>query len=302
MSRAGLLVPGATIQQAKDRARGKGFGVPSRLLIDSADTSVSARQDYTFTGGAANTLGSWVEIVAALSADVGWVAMWAAAATAASGIDSSMLFNLGVGGAGSEVTLIEHLGIGWCEIAVATASDTLPPNWLFPIWIPKGSRVAGRVQSKRGAVAGDMAFQFYAAEPGMKPSNKITALGADTANSRGTVMAVPGSANVKGAWTQIIAATAEPYTALGVSVQGGGDTTQATTRQLIDIGIGAAGAEQVLIGDIGTETSATEGVMQLGPQVFGVYVPKGARLAARWQGATLTGNIDVHLHGIRPPT
>ena len=65
--------------------------------------------------------------------------------------------------------------------------------------------------------------------------------------SRGTAITASGTANTKGTWSQIIASTADDYQALIISLKG---ATIGPGRGILDIGIGASTAEQVLIPDL----------------------------------------------------
>lgn len=289
---------GVSLHSAKQRMAGRLFWLP-QLLSDGADSSTSARSSFTFTGGSAHTMGSWVEIVSALSADVGYVKITPTANTGSSTVDTSALFDLGVGAGGAEAAVISSLGVGWW----ITSGAASHPGWLFPLFIPRGSRVAGRVQGAEASKSFSARFEFFAPTQGLIPSAKVVALGAVPASSRGTVLSSPGSGNTEGAWTEIVASTSEPYTALGVSVQGGSDTTQATTSGLVDIGVGAAGAETAVVSDIALGLVATEGINPLSPLVHPLVnqVPAGSRLSARWQnGLGSAPTVDVVLHGIRP--
>lgn len=295
MSRAGLLVPGASLQQAQNRARGRGFWLP-KLLSDNINEAASIRPTTSFAwGGSAHVLGSWVEIDAALDEAVGFVRIVPASITGQAGGARSILFNLGVGAAGSEVTVIDNIGSGWWTSANALY---LHPGWMFPLSIPRGSRVAGRMQS---LISSPVVYriELYGTVEGLRPSAKIASLGADTANSRGTVLTAPGAINTESAWTEITAATTEPYTALGVSIQGGGDAIQADAEMLVDVGVGASGGESSIISNLFVETTNTEFVLPVSTLVHPASIPKGSRLAARYQASGLGGSLDVILHGIR---
>lgn len=266
------------------------------MLSDGASAASSARGVNTATAHATpHTVGSWTEVVAALSEDVGWVNIAPGGNVASSGVNTSALLNLGVGAAASEVAVLPSLGVGyWGSI-----STVQHPGWLFPLFIPKGSRVAIQCQGAVTAQAVPMRFAFFAPSQLARPSNKILAFGANLATSAGVVLATPGGNNTEGAWTEITAATPEPLAALAISVQGGGSTTHASASALVDIAIGAAGSEVPVVTDIGLQLFSTEAVNYASPLIHPVDIPAGTRLAARWQGSAVTGAVDVILHGIR---
>ena len=124
---------------------------------------------------------------------------------------------------------------------------------------------------------------------GLAASTDLVALSGGSAN------------NTKGAWTELVASTTEPYDALIVSLQGGDDTTQGTGQILLDIGIGPAGSEIVAVGDTIGSIANSEEVRMAATGVYPVNVPRGSRIAARWQGqVATTSGLDAIVHGIRP--
>lgn len=287
---------GASLHHARRRLHDRGLHVPL-LLSDGASAASSSRAAVSFTGGAAHTMGSWTEIVASLSADVGFVKITPTAATSSSTVNTSALFNLGVGAGGAESIVLDALGVGWWGGSQAPPH----PGWLFPIFIPRGSRVAGQVQGAEASKSFSARFEFFSPINGLIPSRTIKSIGAVTASSRGAVVTASGSANTESAWAEITAATTEPYTALGISVQGGDDTTQSTANLLVDVAAGAAGSEVPLVSDLLFTAAATEQINPNSPLVFPCETPAGVRLAARFQAQFTGGTIDVILHGVRRP-
>jgi hypothetical protein len=109
-----------------------------------------------------------------------------------------------------------------------------------------------------------------------------------------------GTAHTKGAWTQLIAST--PYDAYGIWVGIDGIHVSAgATNYLVDIGVGPAGSEQVIIPNLdvwGADATAAG----LNPLIFWfpVYIPAGSRIAARSQSVTAskTCRVMVTLDGV----
>lgn len=300
MTRA-ALVAGASLQQARNRMLASGLWLP-RLLTDGSAGASSDRAGISIQSGVANTLGAWVQVVASLSADVGFVHIAHNDVISGSAADFSSLLDIGVGAAGAEVVVLNALGVGWVGTdTIATPTHPfVHPGWLFPLWIPRASRVAIRVQCKTASTFENFRLHFFAPVEGAKPSNSIVTMGADAANSRGTVLTNPAANNTEGAWTQITAATAEPFAALGIAIQGGGDNTQTGGQALVDIGVGAAGAEVVIVENLHLEIDSAEKLFMFSPLVHPVSVPKGSRLAVRWQGSAFSGStLDAILYGIR---
>jgi len=96
-----------------------------------------------------------------------------------------------------------------------------------------------------------------------------------------------GAANTKGSWVELIASTANKTVYLIVWAR-----RSAGTPGLIDIGIGAAASEVVLIPNISPE-SAGDGFVFEGP----IRIAAGTRIAARYQNSTAsdTGAIAIYL-------
>jgi hypothetical protein len=102
-----------------------------------------------------------------------------------------------------------------------------------------------------------------------------------------------GAAHTKGAWAQLIAAT--PYDAYGIWIAIDGiHVSAAATAYLVDIGVGPAGEEQVIIPNLdvwGADNTAAG----LNPHLFWfpVYIPAGSRIAARGQSVTASKTCRV---------
>jgi hypothetical protein len=112
--------------------------------------------------------------------------------------------------------------------------------------------------------------------------------GGEAVDILGPTACTYGGANVKGAWVQMTAATAFQYEAIGLSImQDGGDG--GAEIFLVDIGIGAAGSEKVIVPNILLDVIRIgQGTLSL-HMVLPVQVPKGARVAVRCQTSQGSG-------------
>src|SRR3569832_180041 len=101
--------------------------------------------------------------------------------------------------------------------------------------------------------------------------------------------------NSKGSWAQVTASL--PFEVCGVVVQWRGNACT-SFRALIDVGIGAAGAEQVIIPNLaGGNVSSTEDVYNQ-PIIFPVEIPAGTRVAVRGSSNfTLAGQVSIGFIG-----
>lgn len=103
---------------------------------------------------------------------------------------------------------------------------------------------------------------------------------AHASNGRnGTLLSGPGTFNTKGPWTEVIASSPADAHLLTFAVKSD-DVASSIQRWLFDIGIGAAGSESVLIGDILTDTSGSPYYIR--SLQFPIFVPSGSRVAVRF--------------------
>ena len=116
-------------------------------------------------------------------------------------------------------------------------------------------------------------------------------------SSQGTGLTASASANVKGAWAQLIAAT--PIDAHSITVI----IAQSTGDQMIDIAIGPAGQEHIIVPNLMTGSITN----QSGRAVYylPIQIPKNSRLAGRNQsttgGVTATVLVMLFSHGPGAP-
>src|SRR3569832_2485127 len=84
--------------------------------------------------------------------------------------------------------------------------------------------------------------------------------------------------NCKGSWALVIASLF--FDVCGVVVQWRGNAST-SYRALIDVGIGAAGAEQVIIPNLASEKISNTKDVYNQPIIFPVEIPAGTRVAVR---------------------
>ncbi len=204
---------------------------------------------------------------------------------------TDQLIDVGIGGAGSEQTLIEDIYL----CGVTSDGFQSAGQFFVPLKIPEGVRVAAR--STAGCHA-----TIQAANGGAGFMRGYA--GCETygvASGRGTTVTGSNSLNSKGGWGQITAATGFHIKALSACVGRNGNTALTDGDFLIDIGIGGSGSEQVLIPDLPFTVDSVRDLMA--PKIFGpwtVEIPEGARLSARIAGSTTTApddDMDIVLYG-----
>lgn len=104
-----------------------------------------------------------------------------------------------------------------------------------------------------------------------------------------------GTANGKGAYVQLIASTGFAYSAFSVQLTGEGGGGQC---YLVDIAIGAAGSEQVIVSNILLDTTRAIGMNDINI-TLPIAIAAGSRISARCQepGGAGTRNVGVVLSG-----
>ena len=113
--------------------------------------------------------------------------------------------------------------------------------------------------------------------------------GADTSVSEGTQVSAAGSNNVKGSYVQLIASTAHP--AGGMLIVLGG-ANSGGRGFLVDIAVGAAASEQVIIPNLYHYAQQDSTFTYT---YVPISVPKGSRLSARVQSTSASSNVRVNL-------
>jgi len=108
------------------------------------------------------------------------------------------------------------------------------------------------------------------------------------ASSNGPAITKPGVAHTKGAWIQLIAAT--PYTAAELWLVFNIASTSGGADLLVDIGIGPAGQEQILVPNL--MLSQPTITMGFGVRVPAV-IPAGSRVAARVQASNTVNSPNL---------
>lgn len=255
-------------------------------------SGTSVRQIYTATASATpHTVGSYAEIVSALSQDISGIFVQITTATNVSAADTSSLINIAIGGAGGEVVVVPNIAVGYKVFTNYT-------GLFIPIKISKGTRVAFNAQSVIGSKTIACRFIFVYSRRKMPAApTQIDTYGADTTKSAGVTISNPGAGNTKGSYTEITASTNRPLQGLFISIQGAQSTAISSGSALVDIAIGSAGNEVNIMEDLHCATTTGETVDPITPSTVLWHIPAGTRISARYQRST-TISLDVIVHGI----
>jgi hypothetical protein len=240
------------------------------------------------SGSTAGTKGAYTQLIASTAADAYCLWIWARGVAVSAG-DGRCLIDVAVGPSGSESVILPDLNFG-----AAPASNTAHERVMaIPIYIPKGTRIAARCQ--RDTASGTVTIGWMLDEQPVWPGTVGqvgTSYGVNATNTRGVIITTGNGAY--GSWQQIVASTTSPHRWWWPGIDGGGDTTQTNAACIVQLGVGAAGSEQVL----GTWHFRATGTEDLcGPhRPLPVYnpLPAGVRIAARASNGANSLGVVVH--------
>ena len=261
-----------------DLCNGTSYGVD---LTNSVGTAL--------TGGASNTKGSYTQLVAATTFDACWIMV---SIKETSNSTTHCAVDIAIGAGGSEKVILSNL------MVEGSTNGTSGANSLFPCNIPAGTKISARAQNG-GAVADGPTVSIILFDGGFTQFEG--AAGADdigfvSATTYGSLITASASANTKGSYTQLVAATARDY--IGFVLYFGAPSTGAgASRGLYDIAIGSIGSEIVIVPNIGANAvQVNSKPAYSGP--FFINIPAGTRIAARMQADTGSQAGGMVLYGI----
>lgn len=255
-----------------------------------AGITQATAQATAVTNGAANVKGAWAPLIASLPHDVD--AIFASFNLKSSTSDYAV--DLGVGAASAEQVLVPNLYHGG-------GINQITKGYFLPIRARAGERLAVRSQGANAATLRAGLQVIQAGMLGMPSFGRCVDLGISTSGATTgtrlfgaeTTPGTPGSANAYRAWVQ--ASAAAPFDIQWLVIAPGDRSlTTRTAGQgwAFDVGIGAAGSEQVEIPDLGFYSTSSS----LMPPLYSlpVTIRAGERIAVRGQ-ATATTNADVDI-------
>jgi len=249
------------------------------------------------SGASASTKGAWSTLIAATAFDSYFMFISLAGLGAPNNAWRGAV-DIGIGAATEEVIIADLLCGGAAGYGSTSGLNGPPKTWAFPLYIPSGSRLAGRYASDRTSFAAFLGIWLYGGHgsPPFRVGTKVTTYGTGTVPG-GTAI-TPGASGAEGAWTQIISATSEDHFAVFPSFQVNDGSATAKTYG-VDIGIGAA-TEEELASQYWYGTNANEA--QGGPFPFmptWADMPSGSRLCMRAQcNGALDAAYEASLHAV----
>lgn len=256
---------------------------------NTVDAAITA--GVNVTSGAAHTKGAtWTQLVASTAESSAGLILYVGNSDV-SAADSSSLLDIAIGAASSERVLIANIGVGGSERSSAL---------LFPVAIPKGSRISAKLQS----VTASKVIAFAALslpEAGLTDAAQtVDTYGANTATSKGVVLTTLTTVNVRTAWQEVAASTTRAARFITWSLAGPNNAVSVSSTGFFDIGFGAAGVEKPVVMNVPYQTASTEAV-GYGRYYLPCAIPAGSRLVVRHVAgvvsATAPPSILVHLIG-----
>jgi hypothetical protein len=265
---------------------------------EAAASPAASRGVVVAAGTPAHTKGSWITLLASTAFDSTGVLL--NIITGAVG-PKDWLVDIAVGAAGSEQVWIPNL--------IVSSIGTIA-YWplLMPVGVPADTRISARAQcTTANAQADILVCLMNQSFLPSAPLSRVTAYGANTADSGGTEIDPGTTINTKGAWVELDPAIAHDMNGLVIGIGNQNVAKAGGGNFLYDIGVGAAGSEVVIFAnqEARTTTPPASGTTAAHTPMFGptvpVSVPSGVRLAARGACSHNTATdrlMDLVVYGI----
>lgn len=279
------------IQLAGGTFRGElanAFRGPLRDRATNVGASTGTSAGVTVTTGGAHTKGNWAEVEDSLAADCDGFFV----SCNNGGGAARFIFDVGIGAAAAEVVLVP-------DVLIIFNSQAQYGYPIFcPIGIKAGTRIAVRAQAHVATQTMGVTIQPVAGEM-FAPMRKrrATSYGLVLASTTSNCSPDPdNTAHTKGAYDELVASTTNPIELLSVFLVP--TAANPANQHLIDVAVGAAGSEVVVLPDLWFHGNATTDAYV--PPLWGpfpVRIPAGSRIAVREQvsgsGGTPTAYISV---------
>jgi hypothetical protein len=278
---------------------GFALGEFANATNQGAVTTTSKGSAAITSGSSANTKGSYVQLVASSSIDAAWMMV------IVDGVDingKTVGVDIAVGASGSEQPIVQNL--------IAGGSDTGSwPTYCFPVCIPAGTRISARAQSTSasdnnifiGVEIFDTSFQQSKSGSGI-----INTYGFVSGSTVGTPIDPGTTANTKGAYAQLTASITNDLVGFFLGFDRHGDgTTTTDVEALLDVAVGAAGSESVILPNLYCLNENTSNINLQHPDCtpfLPIHIPSGTRIAARAQGSATTATarvLGLTFYGVR---
>lgn len=248
----------------------------SAVTLTAAGATSSASTGTTLTSGSAHTKGSWTQLTSSIPSDV--VGLYLSVTTPSNYV---YFLDLSVGSGNSIV--LENLH--WI-----TRPNFSPGIVYLPLALPAGEPLYARISSRASSATVNVIAHCVRSSFNTSRAYALgTSYGATVGSSSGTVVDPGAVGDTKGSWTEITSSTSRTIRSLLICAAQGYEpaaypASYGNINWLIDIGVGGAGSETILIPDLTTMTCSTSDgfdVRWMGP--FDVTIPAATRIAIRCQ-------------------
>jgi hypothetical protein len=252
-------------------------GALSETLGFSAGTTVGV----TLTSGAANTKGSYVDVGGVTSFTYNRLCVQFITPSAA----ADFVVDLAVNASGNRFIIAEDLRYSTARRFVSEGTQV----YELPLTIKGGAQLSARCASATASATMQIVMQgFSNGVAGMPGLSRCRAL-YTPATSRGVAIDPGGTANTKGAYSQLVASSGFNAELLMMAIGFNDDIARAAAARFSqDLAIGAGGAEQIFNPDYffccGT---TTDGPFMSGGMLLPFYIPAGSRISARGQSSSI---------------
>lgn len=259
----------------------------SKVSDIGANTSTSLGTVVT-SDSAANTKGPVVELTGSTTHDAYWISIQCVNSLVGTANYVGLLDILI--GAATEQVLIADLPLSFRANYEGGGGE-----FLFPLFIPKGSRLSARYQAVgTGTSEVLVTVRLYGGSPNspLAGCTYVDRYGGTSA-SRGTGIDPGGTSNTYSAWEEIAASTLRPIRWLVLGIQHS-DLSISSSIWIIQVGIGSA-TEQVIAGDfLLTGGTTSDNALPYMHFYLPIFIPAGSRLSVRAKySGTIDGDRDI---------
>jgi hypothetical protein len=282
----GLMIPGAPqFSRYENNVTASPAAAPGTGVNHYVTTAHT--KDPTFT-----------QLIAATAFDATLVIV-TVSGNSVSNADSSSLLDIAIGASTAESVIIPDLCAGF---VTDSANAGGPRHYIFPLYIPSGSRLSARTQSVRVTGSVFVLVELYGGP--LNPDrwwygHHVTAYGHNAANSAGTKF-TPGNSGAEGTAVSLGTTTAD-HECLVLGVQGHpDDTSWAAQRYHFDVGIDSTGTEWIGVDRLYASAIATEaigtGSLLWWPEFR--HVPSGSELMVRGESSGTADALSAVVYGV----
>jgi hypothetical protein len=241
---------------------------------------------------------TFTQLIASTAFDAQLITIIVSGQNTGGGADYSTLMDIAIGAAASETVIIGDLCAGF---TAAESEAPGPRHFIFPLYIPAGSRLSARTQSIRTSGAMNVTVQLYGGPRNPDAwwcGQTVTTYGANAANSAGTLFTA-GSTGAEGTGVSLGTTTAA-HQALVLGVQGHpSDVTWASRGYHFDVGIDSSSTEWFEADRF--YANATTGEVLGGAHIWWpIYrpIPSGTELMIRGECSNTADPMSATIHGI----